>query len=230
MKLAKPFVERHPVVAAGIAFFAGPLLAMMYLGRGRAAILYALAEFAAQIVGLTIGIFFNFVGPNPFSAAVMGAAPVRLFGMVHAFMVARAQPGAIPSQWFARRSVVAGVYLAIVLLPGISAQVVRASWGETFEMKSAALAPTVVVGDRVFVSKRAYDSASPKAGDLIAYRSNDGVVFLRRVVSARADAIVVHQGDALSSDIVVRREAVVGRVSLIYWGASRQAWQWVPVD
>lgn len=93
-------------------------------------------------------------------------------------------------------------------------------------MKSAAMAPTIAEGDRVFVDKRAYLSAAPAVGDIILVRDQDGISYLRRIAAERDDIYTVTGDRGTERSLTVPRDAIVGRVTTIFWSVASHSWQW----
>lgn len=227
MKIVDLLVERRPFSAAFLAILGGVPLAMFYLGRGWTAIAYIAFEIVGGVAGLAIGIGFDLVGPEPMWAAAIGVVPVRLLGAIQAMRIATSLQCSVPDVWFSRARAVFGLWIAIALAPLLAAIILRMFLAETFEMKSAAMAPTLVQGDRVFVFKRAYDSEAPQVRDIVAYRSKDAITYVRRVVALPGPDTLVVRSELPEAPLeTVTRAAVTGKVVATYWSGARTRWQW----
>lgn len=88
----------------------------------------------------------------------------------------------------------------------------RSSFADIYYVPSGSMQPTVLVGDRLFTEKMAYDlrlpftdvvlrhRAEPQRGDIVTlYSPEDGKRLVKRVVGIPGDVIAMH-GDLLSLD------------------------------
>jgi hypothetical protein len=232
MKLAQAFAERHWLAAAVLTVGVGPLIGMLYLGRGQLGLIYGVLEVVAALTGFALGIAFNLIPPD-LGADLGGSfyvalAPTRALAAVHATRIARAGRGAMSQSWFARRNALIGIAAALAMTAGLSAAVLRTFWLESFEMKSASMAPAVAAGDRLFVSKRAYDSVTPAVGDIVVVRDGDGIAYIRRIAALRDELYVTRTELPGDRPLSFPRAAIVGKVIAIYWTATARRWQWQP--
>jgi signal peptidase I len=87
------------------------------------------------------------------------------------------------------------VYLLLMVLVGLEQEAIRsivhARFGAGFENVSASMLPTLVAGDDLFVSKRAYNDRTPQHGDIVCFRypPNPSVMFLKRVIAVGGDVV-----------------------------------------
>ena len=70
-------------------------------------------------------------------------------------------------------------------------------WGlEAFAIPSGAMTPSLIVGDRIFADKAAYDDASPERGDvaLFQFPQDRDKIFIFRVIGLPGDVIEEREG------------------------------------
>ena len=114
----------------------------------------------------------------------------------------------------------------VILTMQLFAGLVRAFWAEPFEMKTAAMAPAIAQGDRVFVDKRAYRSVEPAVGDIVVVQDQDRISYVRRIVARRDDLFTTRSEIASDPPLTFPRSAIIGKVSTVYWSAERRSLQW----
>lgn len=68
------------------------------------------------------------------------------------------------------------------------------------------MAPFVVAGQRVFVSRVAYHIGRPFQGDLVILRRDDGPLLIKRVVAGPRDRVRLFSGQVEVNGLVVHRE------------------------
>jgi hypothetical protein len=180
----------------------------------------------ATLGGLAIGISYNLIGPDLAEGAYLYSWPVRVAGAVHAFRIAKRQAGAVPQSWFARWYALAGLYFAYFAIPMLTAAMLRALWVESFEVRSAAMAPALVDGDRVWANKRAYDSVSPAIGEIVVIRDDDGITYIRRVIARRDEMFVTRNEAPGGQPLTVLPRAIVAKVIAVYWSGATRRWRW----
>jgi signal peptidase I len=104
--------------------------------------------------------------------------------------------------------------IAIVVLTGLA---IRAVGLHAFSAASSSMAPTLVVGDNLFVDRRAYaDGRLPQRGDVIAHHvpseasgfpaAGRGPVYIKRVIGLPGDRIELRRGVPLVNGTPVVRE------------------------
>src|SRR4051794_40105805 len=100
-----------------------------------------------------------------------------------------------------RRAVTETVLLVVMAI--VIAVLLRAFVAQAFRIPSASMVPQLEVGDRVVVSRLAYDSHQPRRGDVIVFDCppaagcprNDGDGFALRAVKTLAEALLLRQPD-----------------------------------
>lgn len=185
------FCDRRPWAAAIVCFIFGPELGMLYLNRGRYAVCYWLATIV--FVFSILVIWPSLIVASDISSSVwLVTLPVRALGAGHGFFIAKGWRPETELRWYAHW------YSAIslsYLLPVILALGIRTSLYRPFDSPSAAMMPTVNVGDHFFVSRFAYNYSSPRRGDIVvfylpAYKS----YFVKRVVGLPGDRVQIVHG------------------------------------
>jgi signal peptidase I len=136
-------------------------------------------------------------------AGIAGAALIRLGGTLD---VLRLAPGrTIPAWW---RIGVAWLALFIALSAGSGA--LREYVVEAFKNPSGSMIPTLQMGDRFFVSKRA---GAPQRGDIYAFRmpQNPRVTYVKRLIGLPGDRVTICGDEVRLNDQPLRREPLAGR-------------------
>jgi signal peptidase I len=206
------FKERRPWAVVVINLVFGPFLGMLYLGRAKIAFTYLGLGFA--LVGLVI-----FLVPLPIFSASLGwwlfEIPLNVVGATHGVYLARKRSGTEPLPRYARWYSLVGINLAFLLM----AFALRTFLYQPFSIPSAAMEPSLNIGDYFFASKRAYDNVAPQRGDIVVFKmpNPDSAYYMRdfvkRVIGLPGDRIQMLNGVIyINSNAVpkVRAEDYVG--------------------
>ncbi len=127
-------------------------------------------------------------------------------------------------------------YLLSSLLPAfLVALLIRTLLFQPFNIPAASMAPTLVVGDYIFVSKYTYGytrfslpfspplfsgrifGATPKRGDVVVFRlpRNEGVDYVKRLIGLPGDRIQMKEGVLYINDVAVKHEALPDYVGAV---------------
>lgn len=208
MKIVSAFAARRPWAAVLVCLVTGPVIGMLYLAKGRNAGVYFLlsvllsaAFFAAFCLGL--------IDLDPGTTTLGVIAVLSLAGMVQGYAIARDLHGHISRVWFSRWYVVAGLFI----LSQATGPAVRYFLWEPFSIPSSPMIPTLAVGDRIWVSRFAYGvplfsehSISPRRGDIVVYKRDDGTAFIRRIIGLPGDRIQYRRGRLYINGLSTGRE------------------------
>ena len=178
--------KRRPWVAVVISLFQ-PFLGMLFLNRGRWALVY-LAVQIALIVFFFIALP-TFPSPEKVAPSFQTAIGlITLVGACHCFFIARKWDNHQALHRYARRW-----YMAAIAYYGLFGILlaVRTYLYQPFNVPSAAMIPTVNVGDFFLAEKSAYNSAGPERGDIIVFHTPmfGNTTFFKRVVGLPGDHI-----------------------------------------
>ena len=213
------FVNRKRWATLVVFMISGPVVGMLYLGKGRNAVAYFLAGMVAALL--------------PFLAAHVGLIgnpqlflfwPVHLFGALHGFLVAKKTAGDVPRAWFARWYFLVALIIALQLC----AMTIRTFLWEPFNIPSRSMEPTLIVGDHLYVSKFAYGYSRyslpyapplfsgrlldqhPVRGDIVIFKlPSDGKTdFIKRIVGLPGDRVQYRGGRLLINGTAVERRRV----------------------
>jgi signal peptidase I len=181
--MLRAFRDRLPWAAVVVSLVTGPVFGMLYLNRGRYALIYA----AALIGGRWL--WSDLISDpilNYFGSLAIGVL-IDLAGGVHAYFIAHNRVPEESLRWYSRWFVV--VPAAIVVLTTIFLGQGRTM--RSFYIPSRAMEPTLAVDDRFLVDTAAYHHSSPKRGDVIAFHvSHDWhTIFAKRVVGLPGERI-----------------------------------------
>ena len=188
--MSNPFTARRPWAAGLIAFFLGPFIGMLYLGRGRLALLF----FALGLVAAVILIAFL---PQLIASGVtpdsmwLAELPVTLAGTIYAVVLARRRDVRAALPWFSRWYTL----LAFILVPPLLALGVRTFLYQPFNAPTASMSPSVNPGDFFMVSKFAYTSQPPARGEIAAfYVPRKDAIYIKRIVGLPGERIQMRGG------------------------------------
>ncbi len=127
-------------------------------------------------------------------------------------------------------------YLLSSLLPAfLVALLIRTLLFQPFNIPAASMAPTLVVGDYIFVSKYTYGytrfslpfspplfsgrifGATPKRGDVVVFRlpKNEGIDYVKRLIGLPGDRIQMKEGVLHINDVAVKHEALPDYVGAV---------------
>lgn len=194
-----------------IGLILGPVILMLWLGRGRLAFLYLLAQLAL------VGILFLVVGTGLVAPpaltdfglmAFLLNLPLNIVGLIHGLKIRQTS---LRRPWFSR-------WYAAIILPLAASWliplVVRECLYQPFNSPSASMVPGLMVGDYFFVSKTAYGysrfsvpfglsdfsgriwSAEPQRGDIVAFKlpRDNQTDFVQRLIGLPSDRIQMKGG------------------------------------
>lgn len=202
------FAERKPWAAVVLVFLLGPAVVMFYLGKARVGLVYLVVMF-----------FFP---------------PLALLGIPHSYLIAKQQQGMRPTDWHGKRDGLILIAIVSVLVTGVGT---RALFWEPFSSPSGNLQPTLMVGDRYFVSKYAYGysrysfpfalfsfegriwSSPVERGDMVVFRKppENEINYIERIIGLPGDRIqmlsgILHiNGEAVERERIEDFEAEYGR-------------------
>jgi signal peptidase I len=115
-----------------------------------------------------------------------------------------------------------GFSLVIAILIATSFKSAIADWND---IPSGSMKPTILIGDRIFVNKLAYDLklpyttwhlaqwADPERGDIVVFYSpNDGKRLVKRVVGLPGDTIAMHKNQLFIDGVGIKYEPLDNEV------------------
>lgn len=210
MKIVSTFVARRPWATVLVCLIGGPIVGMLYLGKGRNALIYFLVSLLMLATTVAV-ILWGWLPMAPGSAGFLLPLPVQIVGMVHGYSIAKRISGEKPETWFARWYMVAG----LMVLLQLAAPAFRTFLWDPFSIPSGSMLPTLEVGDYIWVSRFAYGkswfsegTAKPELGGIVIYkRALDNVAFVRRIVGLPGDRVQYLGGRLYINGILVDREA-----------------------
>jgi signal peptidase I len=182
------FKTRRPWAVGLVCLLFSPLVTMLYLSRGRNALIYLGVELTC-VVAL-------FASMDPVSMFAYGLTrlwivelPLKFVGIVHGVLIARKRPMDEPLRWYAHWYAIVAIFLLVLaVLLGT-----RTFLYQTFNTPSESMSPTLNRGDYFLVAKFAYDIATPERGDLVVFREPTGN-YIKRIVGLPGDRIQMVAG------------------------------------
>ena len=224
--------RRHWWLAGLLSLFFGPA-GQIYNGQARKGILISLsslviASVAALLTLSDVSLWMPLI-------LLLAVAATAIYLLVDAIRQAR-RIGTnyrlrLYNRWFVFLPLLPLIYFTPRLWLRVVNQAVK-----TYYIPSAAMEPTVVAGDHIFVDQLHYRSASPQRGDIVVYRSpeNSLTLALKRVVAVGGDRIaILHKqvflnGQALAEPYAVHSDRHELSSSDIAWERDQMALQTVP--
>ena len=201
MRTLSPFLGRRPWVAGLVGLILGPVIGMLYLGRGHWALCYIGIWATIYVIPLTLA----HIGMLPFEAATITRGlwiAFRLGGAGHCYSAAAQQRGALPTVWFAR-------WYAVVSLGVVLPLCLHFFVWELFNIPSANMEPSLSVGDHFVVSKLPYLLGEPERGDLVVFLPpREESPYAKRLIGLPGDRIQMKQGSLFINDQGVPRDEV----------------------
>jgi signal peptidase I len=219
---AKP---RSIVSIVLIGLFLGPVSVMLWLGRGKIAILYLVAQVAwAGLIFIPVvaGSIppFAIAGISPSDTLSLLQIPLSFVGMGHALWI---RLGSLARPWFSRWFVALPTPLLVLFLVAF---VVRTLFYQPFNIPSGAMIPTLEVGDYIFVSKGAYgygkysfpfdigiarspSPARPERGDIVVFKLpvDNQTDYIKRIVGLPGERIQMIAGVLHIDGAALKKEA-----------------------
>jgi len=188
---------RRPWVAVVLAILS-PIISMLYLGRGKRALMYIVAAIVAAIITN----FLQAIGFWPkgeFAQSVSLLNFVWLFGIFDSYEIAKKYGEEFHGAWYSYWYGVAGIGFGLL----ISIILFRSFLYEPFRIPSGSMMPTLMPGEYIFVNKYIYglkiplfnsvivDVGTPERGDIIVFRSpqDPTIKYVFRVVGMPGDHV-----------------------------------------
>jgi signal peptidase I len=111
------------------------------------------------------------------------------------------------------------IALIVLVAPisSLAAAYIREDLVQAFRIPSAAMSPTLLVGDHILVDKRIYRSSVPMRGDIVAfeYPEDRSKVFVKRIVGFPAETVEIRDkavyvnGNVLSESYALHLDPIV---------------------
>jgi signal peptidase I len=208
-----------------IGVLLGPITVMLWLGRGKLALLYFLLQFMAAaaffipaILGLTPSIAIK--GFNASETLPLLTFPLSIVAITHAIRLRRS----VVRPWFSRWFIALPLPVAVGL---VAAFCVRTFLYQPFNIPSGAMMPTLRVGDYLFVSKTAYgygryslpfdlgfnrrsSSHQPERGDIVVFKlpRDNRTDYIKRIISLPGERVQVIDGLPYINGVAIKKEPI----------------------
>jgi signal peptidase I len=118
---------------------------------------------------------------------------VWLFINLDAFRCAKRNSRGYELKWYNRWYVYLLFFVVVFLANRSLARTVRSNYIEAFKLPTGSMMPTVLIGDHIFVDKRAYRDGVTNRGDLVIFSppNEPGVTLLKRLVGLPGETIEI---------------------------------------
>lgn len=218
------FRNRRPWTAAIISLFVGPWLGMLFLNKGRWALIY-LAALGILIVAIVKTLpNQDLPGGKPIVEFFKNSNGVlAIVGAIHAWFLARRWDATQSLPWYSRR------WYFIFAIPAgaiVSFLGVRTFVYQPFNIPSGSMFPAAGTGDFLLVSKFAYNFSDPERGDPVIFWAPEfHSYFLKRIVGLPGDRVQMKGGRVVLNGVqlpVRRIENYSGTCDLGYGCAAPQ--------
>jgi signal peptidase I len=235
----------------------GPVVLMLWLGRGRLAMIYLLAWLIVLSLVILV-VATGFIAPPAFAdfdtMALFLGLPFNIIGLVHGLKI---REMSLARPWFSRWYVAIVLPLALTSLIGF---LVRMFLYQPFNIPSGAMYPTLKVGDYLFVSKLAYGyskysfnfsvnpfgfelfkfgpipaegrfffASEPQRGDIAVFKlpRDNETDYIKRVIGLPGDRIQMRDGVLVINGVAVPKQRIADFVDEKGEGAGRPIPQYV---
>lgn len=198
------FQRRRPWAVALITLLFGAFVGMLYLNRGRLALVYLAAEFASFAVAAYLFpsalVHFSTSGFD-----FLVRIPATLVGIIQGISIARHRNEGEALKWFSHWYAIVGIVLA---LPA-AALLTRTFLYQPFNLPATSMSPSLNQGDYFVVSKFAYRNAPPQRGDIVVFHpAAIASSFVKRIVGLPGERIQVVAGVLHINGVAVAQKRV----------------------
>jgi signal peptidase I len=170
---------------AALTLLFGPFVGMLYLGKGKWALIYLVIGFlfAACCIAFLPALIVN---PNATLFLWLFGLPLSIIGAIQGVVLARRRNVDDRLPWYSHWYVV----FVFLLLPAISALSIRTFLFQPFNTPAVSMSPSLNRGDYFFVSKFAYDQKTPQRGDLVVFHVPQlGNDYVKRIIGLPGDRV-----------------------------------------
>ena len=189
-----------------VSLILGPIISMCYINKGRIAFFYFLALIMTLILSFVV-VYFDVLNTNPFDLFDINLLLLQIVGTIHSYVIAKDSDYSQPMKWY--NSLLKAIAV-IIALPLACAFMFRIYCYEPFHIPSASMSPNIVIGDYIFAKKFTYNNELPKRGDIIVYKANYNVKYMKRVIGLPNDTIQLKDGIVYINNIPVPRKYISG--------------------
>jgi signal peptidase I len=206
--------------------FACTGLGHVYAGRERR----GLVCFLLTLLFVPAAVLATLLPPSRFALALLVVSVLLSVGTALVAVVDALRTAREARSWPVERRLWRPGLVALFLVVGLAfplggAILVRTYGVETFRIASASMEPSLRGGDRILVDKRAFLVGAPRRGDIVVFRSEGGLVFVKRVLGLPSERFRITGGVVHVNDRPIPqspapegtvREAAGGRAWLVH--------------
>jgi signal peptidase I len=179
-----------------------PGLGHVYLGKIKRAVIIFICTLIIQGPQFYYLIYPNNNGPLELLKILFGI--LYIYSAIDAFRISNRTEGS--TYW--KRCL--AVYLLLLFIAFGMAIYIRTFYYQPFKVPSAAMSPTIIVGDQVMVNKSIYKTEDPQRGDIVIfiYPKEPSKNFIKRIVGLPNEALEIKDGTILINGIPVTQPEV----------------------
>lgn len=203
---AKP---RHPAGLVAIALTLGAPALMLWMGRFKLSLIYAIAA-VLLIVAWLVGAVNGFMSTFAWSwlsldilLAVLSWA-IAAVALLHSFKLNKAPP---LRPWYSKWFIALPAYTIMAVVFAVT---IRNFLYQPFNNPSSSNEPSLMHGDYFFVSRLAYLHRDPERRDIAVFKltSNTSIDYVKRIIGIPGDRIQMKQGIVYLNDQALKQESV----------------------
>lgn len=212
-----------------ISFFLSAFAGYLWIGRGRAALLFALATICLVLLyflATLYGIFSVDVGLG--QPESWGWGPTLVIGALSLLIVLPFRKSSASARWYSRGWWVGLLLIAYLLAFAVGAMAIRSLLVHPFSIPSSAMSPTLIEGDHLAVSKTAYGysrhsfplslgpfsgrifAKEPRRGDIVVFKypKDTNLDYIMRIVGLPGEVVRMVDGVLHINDVPVARQEI----------------------
>jgi signal peptidase I len=199
----------HSIGLVAIAFTLGAPALMLWMGRFKLSLIYAISS-VLLIIAWLFGAANGYVSTLVTSSLSLdmlfsvSSWTVAAIGLFHSFQLNKAPPlRPWYSKWFVALPAYTVLFVAIALT-------VRTFLYQPFNNPSTSNEPSIMRGDYVLVSKLAYRNDDPQRGDIAVFKltSDTSISYMKRIIGIPGDRIQMKGGVVYLNDQALKQEPV----------------------
>ena len=212
--MIQAYKNRHPLLAAFLSVFFTPMLVLLYLGRGRYALLYLSVWLILIALGFTAYYLVEDEQLYEIFSLTLDCLSIlfSIVGVIHCFKAAKQYVQQDPPKLFERLSSKLIALLSFTFFPLLAVAVlVRLIIFEPYYTPSASSEPILRMNDTIIANKLSYGASRPvQRGDVIVFNptSRPNVAFVHTVIAVAGETIQMKEGRVYLNGELIERKRI----------------------